>query len=142
MNSAAPSPFLRVSVLIACLAAAAACGPRQGESPPRGAAPPAAQSSGAKIQAVEVGDDGLKTGLTPSDAGLASRVKEKLAAEPRLQGMRLEVDAQGGRVTLWGQVDNAEARGAAERLARQTPGAQSVSNLIDVRGAQARHGPS
>jgi hypothetical protein len=112
----------------------AGCGRRAGEVPPVQPAPAAARDAGAKLQAVEVGGDNLKTGLSPADTALAARVKEKLVADPRLRGASIDVDAQGGRVTLWGKVDHVEARTAAEQLARQTPGVRSLANLIDVRG--------
>jgi|HubBroStandDraft_3_1064219.scaffolds.fasta_scaffold01722_3 hypothetical protein len=129
---------LVLALFVVSLGAMLACGPRGDADARRAPAPNAGNAgkdAGARLQPVEVGDDGLKPGLAPADAALAARVKEKLATDPRLHGMRLEVDAQGGRVTLWGQVDDRGARSAAEELARQTSGVRSLSNLLDVRGA-------
>jgi hypothetical protein len=132
-SNRSPGTSLRGGIAAAAIAwlGLAGCGQRPGDMPP---SRPAPQDAGAKLQAVEVGDDSLKTGLAPADAALAARVKEKLATDPRLHGLTIEVDAQGGRVTLWGKVDHAEAKSAAEELARQTPGVRSLANLIDVRG--------
>jgi hyperosmotically inducible periplasmic protein len=128
----APPLFLRAAALCAgaLLAVAlllAACGrARQAAAPVRAAPePPAAK-------AVEIGAEPLKTGLAPADERLAAQVRARLAADPRLHGMPVEVDAQGGRVTLWGKVERSEDKTAAGQLARGTPGATTVANLIEV----------
>jgi osmotically-inducible protein OsmY len=130
-----PRAGVILALSVASLGAMLACGPRGDAGARRAPAANTGKGAGATLQPVEIGDDGLKPGLAPADAALAARVKEKLAADPRLHGMRLEVDAQGGRVTLWGQVDDRAARSVAEQLARQTSGVRSLSNLLDVRGA-------
>jgi hypothetical protein len=57
-----------------------------------------------------------------------------LAADPHLRSLPIEVDAEAGRVTLWGHVGRAEQRAAAEQVARRTQGVTSVINLIKVVG--------
>ena len=81
---------------------------------------------------VEIQEDPVKTGIEAGDAGLASQVRTRLAGDPELRTMRIEVDAEGGRVTLWGRVDQAAQREAAERLARRTPRVAEVIDLIKV----------
>jgi osmotically-inducible protein OsmY len=109
------------------------CGPprqdRTAPGGPRRAAAPAAKE-------VEVQEDPVKTGIEAGDAGLAGRVRSRLAGDPRLRWLPIEVDAEAGRVTLWGHVGNAEERAAAEQLARGTRGVTSVVDLIKV-GARA-----
>lgn len=115
----------------------AGCGPgRQDDVAPAGArraATPAAKE-------VEVREDPVKTGIEAGDAGLAARVRSRLAGDPRLRRLPIEVDAEAGRVTLWGRAGNAEERAAAEQLVRQTPGVTSVVDLIKV-GARAGPAP-
>jgi osmotically-inducible protein OsmY len=81
---------------------------------------------------VEIQEDPVKTGIEAGDAGLASQVRSRLAGDPELRKLRIEVDAEGGRVTLWGHVDQAAQREAAERLARRTPRVAEVIDLIKV----------
>ena len=115
----------------------AGCGPggQDGVAPAgaRRAAAPAAKE-------VEVQEDPVKTGIEAGDAGLAARVRSRLAGDPRLRRLPIEVDAEAGRVTLWGRAGNAEERAAAEQLVRQTPGVTSVVDLIKV-GSRAGPAP-
>ncbi|HVT60410.1 MAG TPA: BON domain-containing protein [Thermoanaerobaculia bacterium] len=102
------------------------------------ARPPEAGAAGSrrdpprKMEVVEIEGDKLKTGIAPDDAALLARVKEALASDPELRTQRIEVDAQSGKVALWGRVDRASARTLAEQRARQTRGVASVHNLIKV----------
>jgi osmotically-inducible protein OsmY len=123
------------TIVLLVLPLVAGCGRvRQagGAAPGHGAASPAKE--------VEIQEDPVKTGIEAGDAGLASQVRTRLAADPQLRGSRIEVDAEGGRVTLWGRVGQAAQREAAEQLARRTPRVTSVIDLIkvDARGQGAR----
>jgi osmotically-inducible protein OsmY len=82
--------------------------------------------------AMEIQEDPVKTGIEAGDASLASKVRGRLAGDPRLRASRIEVDAEAGRVTLWGHVASVEERAAAEQQARRTPGVTAVINLIKV----------
>jgi osmotically-inducible protein OsmY len=92
---------------------------------------PAARDAG-KFKDVEVREDPVRTGIEAGDAGLAAQVRARLAGDPQLRQQHIEVDAEGGRVTLWGQATRAEDRTAAEQLARRTPGVAGVNDLIKV----------
>jgi osmotically-inducible protein OsmY len=110
---------------------AAACGRRPVAEPPaagaaRGALPAAKE--------VEIQEDPVKTGIEAGDAGLAAKVRLRLGGDPQLAHLSIEVDAEGGRVTLWGHVSRLEDRAAAEQLARRTPGVAAVNDLIRVDG--------
>lgn len=110
------------------LAAGCGHGPQAGGVAPAGSgthAPTAAK-------AVEIQEDPVKTGIESADAGLASKVRAGLAADPELRLLHLEIDAEAGRVTLWGHVDRPEQRAAAERQARRTPGVNAIVNLIKI----------
>ena len=115
---------------LSCCLAGCGHGPQAGGAPPAGSGTHAA--SGAK--AVEIEEDPVKTGIESADTALASKVRAGFAADPRLRQLPIEMDAEAGRVTLWGHVDRAEQRAAAEQQARRTPGVTSIVNLIKVGG--------
>jgi osmotically-inducible protein OsmY len=66
------------------------------------------------------------------DAAITAAVKTKLAADGDINPFNIDVDTNGGEVTLQGRVDKAEARTKAERYARETDGVRRVINLIKV----------
>jgi hypothetical protein len=119
--------------VIACACALAGCG--RGPQA-RGAGAPGApgRHAASAPKEVEIQEDPVKTGIEAGDASLADKVRARLAGDPQLRPLRIEVDAEAGRVTLWGRVGRAEERAAAEQQARRTPGVTSVINLIKVGG--------
>ena len=127
--AAAPLLLLLLLVILPVLGAAG-CGRRQSAAAPPAPRGPAGADK--TIKEVEIREDPVKTGIEAGDAGLAARVRSRLAADPVLRGLRLEVDAEGGRVTLWGRAERAEERAAAEELARRTPGVTSVIDLVKI----------
>ncbi|MFP3939379.1 MAG: BON domain-containing protein [Thermoanaerobaculia bacterium] len=68
-----------------------------------------------------------------SDASLVTEVKTRLATDPDVGAINIDVDADGGIVTLSGIVRTAEARNRAERIARDVDGVRQVNNEIRVR---------
>jgi hypothetical protein len=109
----------------------------------RSPAPPPAPHPAAPpppATAVDIGAEPLKPGIGTADQALADRVRTRLASDPRLHGLKIDVDAQGGRVTLWGHVASRDLKTVAGQLAQQTPGASSIANLIAVDAASS--GPS
>lgn len=113
-----------------CCLAGCGRGPRAAAVPPAGPGTHAAPAA----KAVEIQEDPVKTGIESADAALASKVRAGFAADPRLRQLPIEMDAEAGQVTLWGRVDRAEQRAAAEQQARRTPGVTSIVNLIKVGG--------
>jgi hypothetical protein len=129
--TAAPPAAAVLIALGLLVLAQAACGPRRDaevKAPGGGAGRPT--PAGGK--AVEISEDPVKTGIAAGDAGLASTVRSRLAADPRLRGLRIEVDAEEGRVTLWGQAGSGQQRSAAVEVARRTPGVNAIVDLIKV----------
>ncbi len=116
--------------LAGCCLAGCGRGPRAAAAPPAGSGAHPAPAA----KAVEIQEDPVKTGIESGDAALASKVRAGFAADPRLRQLPIEMDAEAGRVTLWGRVDRAEQRAAAEQQARRTPGVTSIVNLIKVGG--------
>jgi hyperosmotically inducible protein len=143
--AAAPAgPAAALAVLLISLGvlmpALAGCGRQRGAEvgAPAGGASRAAPA-GAKE--VEIAEDPVKTGIAARDAGLAGAVRARLAADPRLRRQRIEVDAEEGRVTLWGYAGSAQERTAAVEVARRTPGVTAVVDLIKVRASPGASSP-
>src|SRR6202021_895930 len=68
----------------------------------------------------------------PTDTQIASDIQNKLNTDSGLQGKQLIVQAEKGRVTLPGQVDNDAQRDAAPRYASAEPGVKQVVNNLQV----------
>jgi osmotically-inducible protein OsmY len=66
------------------------------------------------------------------DAGLAAKVKEKLANTPSLKDYSLNVTASGGTVTLTGTVKKGYNKGTATLQAKRVPCVKKVDNKITV----------
>ena len=67
------------------------------------------------------------------DATITAEIKGKLAADPVLSAMAIDVDTSGGRVTLSGTVPSHEAIGRATLLALETPGVHEVVATLQVK---------
>ena len=67
-----------------------------------------------------------------NEVALLIKVKTALVKDPDLKAFPLEVGVLGGVVTLYGQVDTAERRAAAERIARRVHGVAEVKSSIAV----------
>jgi osmotically-inducible protein OsmY len=125
----------RVLAVLAWLAvvscALTGCG-RGPQAKGAGVPPGSGRHATSPAKEVEIQEDPVRTGIEAGDASLASKVRGRLAGDPQLHALRIEVDAEAGRVTLWGQVGSAEQRAAAEQQARRTPGVASVINLLKI----------
>jgi hypothetical protein len=127
-TAAAPAAAVLIALGLLVLAACGRGRDAEVKAPDGGARRPT--PAGAK--AVEISEDPVKTGIATGDASLASAVRSRLAADPRLRGLRIEVDAEEGRVTLWGSAGSSQERSAAVEAARRTPGVSAVVDLIKV----------
>ena len=68
-----------------------------------------------------------------SDAGITSKVKAKLAADPQLHDLAsIDVDTNERIVRLSGSVDTADQKAEAEKLASLTEGVKDVDNDLEV----------
>jgi len=70
-----------------------------------------------------------------SDPGITTAVKSKLAADDTVKAYQIDVDTQGGVVTLTGTVPTAAARDRAVQLARETDGVTRVEDRLTVNAA-------
>lgn len=77
------------------------------------------------------------TPTRPSDNWLAALIAKALQCDPCVHGRRLEILVQNQVAILIGELDSAEARAAAGRLAWTVPGVQDVCNRLTVTSAGA-----
>lgn len=70
-----------------------------------------------------------------SDPGITTAVKSKLAADDTVKAYQINVDTDGGVVTLTGTVPTAAARDRALEVARGTDGVTRVEDRLTVNAA-------
>ena len=66
------------------------------------------------------------------DAQLAQELQEILSKDPELDSTEIEVEVEGGAVTLRGVVDSSDARLLAEELVESVSGVREVHNNLKV----------
>ena len=71
-------------------------------------------------------------GCATSDPGVTTAVKSKLAADDTVKAYQIDVDTQGGVVTLSGAVETQAAKDRAIQLARETDGVSRVEDRLTV----------
>jgi osmotically-inducible protein OsmY len=76
-------------------------------------------------------------GQTLEDAWVHTKVVAKLIGDTQTPERKINVDVVDGAVTLRGQVDTAEGKTEAERLAKETDGVKKVVNQLKVVAAKA-----
>lgn len=69
---------------------------------------------------------------TVEDATITASVKSKLLWNDHTDGLEIDVDTVGGRVTLTGTADTPQAKQIATRLARNTDGVVAVDNRLTL----------
>jgi hyperosmotically inducible periplasmic protein len=77
-------------------------------------------------------EKGQETKGALSDSWLTAKTKIALAADERVKARQIDVDTKGGTVTLRGKVDSAEAKTAAEAIAKSVEGVKGVKNTLQV----------
>ncbi len=70
-----------------------------------------------------------------SDPGITTAVKSKMAADDTVKAYQIDVDTEGGVVTLTGTVASTAARDRAVELARGTDGVTRVEDRLTVNAA-------
>ena len=90
-----------------------------------------AQAAG---EAVREGAQRLEQQLEPAldDATITVKIKSKLAADPEVNALGIDVDTRDGVVTLTGRTASEAARQEAEKLARGTEGVRDVRNYLEI----------
>jgi hyperosmotically inducible protein len=86
------------------------------------------------INEIRIGEE-YDIGRGVNDAAISANVKTRLAADPEVKALNIDVDTLEGIVTLFGMVNSESERLEAERLARRTDGVKGVRNQLQVRGS-------
>src|SRR5437588_5175842 len=76
-------------------------------------------------------------GQSLEDAWIHTKIVTKLIGDTRTPERKINVDVVEAAVTLRGQVDTAEAKSEAERVAKETAGVKKVVNQLKVVPAKA-----
>ncbi len=76
-------------------------------------------------------DSGARARRRP-DETLAREIREILTKDPELEATEIEVEVEGGAVTISGVVDDTDARLLAEELVESLPGVREVHNTLRV----------
>ena len=71
-------------------------------------------------------------GQSLDDAWIHTKIVAKLIGDTKTPERNINVDVVAGAVTLRGNVDTAEAKTEAERIAKETEGVTKVSNQLKV----------
>src|SRR5688572_15273853 len=75
-----------------------------------------------------------RAGPVTEDATITAKVKAKLAADPEVAAVHIDVDTLDHVVTLSGQVASSAVRDEADKLTRGTEGVRAVVNNLIVAG--------
>lgn len=67
------------------------------------------------------------------DAAITAAVSTGLAKDPGLSAIKIDVDTQGGQVTLRGPAPDAAAKARAEEIAKSVKGVNGVDNKLEVK---------
>ncbi|HJQ97987.1 MAG TPA: BON domain-containing protein [Candidatus Polarisedimenticolaceae bacterium] len=79
----------------------------------------------------------LVTACSNTNAGLTSKIKTKMAADPVVKAVQIDVDSNNGVVTLTGIIDSPDAKDRAIQIAKETKGVVEVRDMIEVRNPTA-----
>ena len=71
-------------------------------------------------------------GSSINDAWIHTKITSKLIGDKDTPARKINVDVVDGIVTLRGQVDTANAKDEADRIAKDTEGVKRVRNLLKV----------
>jgi hyperosmotically inducible protein len=74
-------------------------------------------------------------GAALNDTGITAKVKTRLASDSRTSAAGISVETNNGVVTLTGTTASADAKSAAEELARNVPEVTGVDNRISAPSA-------
>ena len=77
-------------------------------------------------------DIATKTKDVTADASITTAVKTKLLADPKVGGLKIDVDTKDNIVTLTGTVKSAAERDEAIRLAKTTTGVKDVVSKLTI----------
>jgi len=76
---------------------------------------------------------GAETKRATKNAALTGKVKSALAADVGLKTVKIDVDSEGGVVTLKGTVDSEDTKRRVETTARKVSGVTQVRNQLHAK---------
>jgi len=76
-------------------------------------------------------------GQSLDDAWIHTKIVAKLIGDTQTPERKINVDVVAGAVTLRGEIDTAEAKAEAERVAKETDGVKKVTNQLKIVPAKA-----
>lgn len=76
-------------------------------------------------------------GQSIEDAWIHTKIVAKLIGDATTPERKINVDVVDGAVTLRGDVDTAEAKANAERIAKETDGVKKVTNQLKIVAAKS-----
>jgi hypothetical protein len=100
--------------------------------PPQPAAPATPPPQAAAPQAPKPEPKAPEAPKPDPNKELASRVKQALEGEAKIQAAAIDVTAKDGRVTLWGTAATAAERNRAGQIAAKVEGVSSVDNQLKI----------
>lgn len=80
-----------------------------------------------------IATDERSVGQRVGDSVITTKVKSKLLADPKVKGLKIDVDTLEGEVTLTGLVSSYESAQRAVELARGVKGVVKVKDNIKVK---------
>jgi osmotically-inducible protein OsmY len=80
----------------------------------------------------QVGDAASDVAAASSDATVTAAVKSKMILDSTVSSLQIDVDTEGGVVTLTGNVANAGVRDRAVAIARSTEGVKGVQDRLTI----------
>ena len=89
------------------------------------------REAGAGI-AEKMGEEAGRAKAALGNAHLTAKIKAKIALDDTLDGNAINIDTEGGVVTLRGSVGSAQQRQRALQLARETEGVGSVVDRLQI----------
>lgn len=118
-------------LLAACaVAALAACG--DSAPPPQPVTQPVTPPPQASAPAPAPETKAPEAPKPDPNKELASRVKQALESDGKVQAGEIDVTAKDGRVSLWGTAASAADRNRAGQIAAKVQGVASVDNQIKI----------
>jgi osmotically-inducible protein OsmY len=88
----------------------------------------------ARAKAAALGD---KIGKSLDDAWIHTKIVSKLATDPQIPTLKINVDVTAKAVTLRGQVESSAAQMEAGRIAKDTDGVTRVTNLLKIKAGNS-----
>lgn len=85
--------------------------------------------------AADAPKESASIGAAMDDTAITAKVKQRLASDERMEAAKIDVETNNGVVTLTGSAPSADAKKAAEELARNVAEVQGIDNKIAAPGA-------